>query len=221
MLGASLGSTLGGSVGGAVQKNYEQGEAIDAQNAATKQMATNQSIQNRMGSIAPQQQYNMSYKCGGKMMSGGLMNSFGNGGPFDKVVSVTKVDPTIMAQRQARLNDFNALVTKEKLAGRAYPYPVNQVRSAILAGNEDQFWNQTSNQIKYNDFTPAYAKANGGPLDADIAKYNKDITYYANGGTHEQNPLGGIPIGNKGLVEQDEFRFGDYIFSNRLKPNKR
>lgn len=47
-------------------------------------------------------------------------------------------------------------------------------------------------------------------------RYNNNITYYANGGSHGSNPNGGIPIGNRGLVEQDEFRYKDYIFSNRF-----
>lgn len=57
-------------------------------------------------------------------------------------------------------------------------------------------------------------KAKGGYLEE--TRHNKDLTYYANGGTHEANPKGGIRIGNKGLVEQDEFRYKDYIFSNRF-----
>lgn len=45
-------------------------------------------------------------------------------------------------------------------------------------------------------------------------------TYFANGGTHEQSPIGGIPIGNRGMVEEGEvlakLKDGDYIFSNRF-----
>jgi hypothetical protein len=52
-------------------------------------------------------------------------------------------------------------------------------------------------------------------------------TEYKTGGTHEQNPNGGIPIGNS-LVEEGEIRFDylenkqpkSYIFSNRLKYKK-
>ena len=55
--------------------------------------------------------------------------------------------------------------------------------------------------------------AGGGKLD--------NVTNYATGGTHESNPRGGIPIGDKARVEAGEVRynskkFGDYIFSNRL-----
>lgn len=57
-------------------------------------------------------------------------------------------------------------------------------------------------------------KANGGYLEE--TRGNNDITYYANGGTHEQNPYGGVPVGNNSSVEQGEIRHGDYIFSNRI-----
>jgi len=49
---------------------------------------------------------------------------------------------------------------------------------------------------------------------------NPNVTYFANGGTHEQNPNGGIPLARKGLVEAGEVKVklpqGDYIFSARF-----
>jgi hypothetical protein len=48
-----------------------------------------------------------------------------------------------------------------------------------------------------------------------------NTTVYANGGTHESNPYSGIQIGNNSLVEEDEVRFGDYIFSNRIPFKKK
>ena len=51
---------------------------------------------------------------------------------------------------------------------------------------------------------------------------NEDLlTEFNNGGTHEMNPLGGIPMGmgangQPNLVEQGETREGDYVFSDRL-----
>jgi hypothetical protein len=38
------------------------------------------------------------------------------------------------------------------------------------------------------------------------------------GGTHEQNALGGVPIGPNALVEQGETINNDFVFSDRLKP---
>lgn len=60
---------------------------------------------------------------------------------------------------------------------------------------------------------PSYA--GGGFMQPD------NITMYAEGGFHETNPNGGIPIGSRALVEQGEVRYnskqyGDYIFSDRF-----
>ena len=56
--------------------------------------------------------------------------------------------------------------------------------------------------------------ANGGNM----------LTEFTEGGTHEENPLGGIPQGQGpnglNLVEEDETKFEDYIFSNQLKLDK-
>ena len=56
-----------------------------------------------------------------------------------------------------------------------------------------------------------------------------DINYFNNGGTHEQNPFGGIPQGmapnnRMNVVEEGEVKWespdGDYIFSNHQRLNK-
>ena len=57
------------------------------------------------------------------------------------------------------------------------------------------------------------AKAFGGNLD--------NTTLYETGGTHQSNPMGGIPIGQNALVEEGEVRFDtdggeSYIFSNKI-----
>lgn len=79
-----------------------------------------------------------------------------------------------------------------------------------------------------NDGTRSYGAsfANGGQMSSygqngfmEGVKKNNNVTYFANGGTHEQNPNGGIQLGNRGLVEEGEFKVKidgkDYIFSNR------
>ena len=45
------------------------------------------------------------------------------------------------------------------------------------------------------------------------------MQYYENGGTHEENPNGGIQVGvdkdsNPNLTEEGEFRYGNYVFSD-------
>ncbi len=104
--------------------------------------------------------------------------------------------------------------------GRSYPIPtkadaIDALRLAGLHGRSDV-------KVKVYEKYPELKKACGGKLKADggsltDVNLGDNLTYYANGGSHENNPLGGIPVGNKGLVEEGEFRFNDYIFSNRLK----
>jgi hypothetical protein len=73
--------------------------------------------------------------------------------------------------------------------------------------------NKPNNWTLIDDNPPM---ANGGQM----------TTSYQTGGTHESNPLGGIPIGQDSLVEEGEVRFDykdksknlkSYIFSNKIK----
>ena len=66
---------------------------------------------------------------------------------------------------------------------------------------------------------PDYYPAND--TYAMIEKEPANFTEYEVGGTHEENPNGGIPLGPKALVEQGEVKYssekyGDYIFTNRF-----
>lgn len=65
----------------------------------------------------------------------------------------------------------------------------------------------------------------GGPLHTHGSDWNNNVTLIDNGGTHEQNPLGGIPMGTApdgepNLVEEGEVIYNDYVFSNRIKVPK-
>lgn len=65
----------------------------------------------------------------------------------------------------------------------------------------------------------------GGDLMTHGANFDTGLTLVSNGGTHEENPLEGVPMGvdNEGtpnLVEEGEVIFNDYVFSNRLKVPK-
>ena len=59
-----------------------------------------------------------------------------------------------------------------------------------------------------------FVKSDGGLLNSTTGI--DGVTVYNTGGTHQQNPNGGIPVGKYGTVEQDEVRVGKYIFSNRF-----
>ena len=45
---------------------------------------------------------------------------------------------------------------------------------------------------------------------------NNRLTQFNTGGTHEENPLGGINIGNNNSVEENETKSGNFIYSNRI-----
>lgn len=68
-------------------------------------------------------------------------------------------------------------------------------------------------------------RAEGGPLFTHGGIWSNGMTYVNNGGTHEENPLDGVPMGmapdgSPNLVEEGEVIFNDYVFSNRLKVPK-
>lgn len=67
--------------------------------------------------------------------------------------------------------------------------------------------------------------AMGGPLSTHGSDFTDDLIRVDVGGTHEQNPLGGVPAGVDpqgipNLVEEGETIWEDYVFSDRLKAPK-
>lgn len=62
----------------------------------------------------------------------------------------------------------------------------------------------------------------GGELGTNGTDWTNGLLYIDEGGSHEDNPLGGIPMGidTEGvpnLVEEGETVYNDYVFSDRLK----
>lgn len=102
---------------------------------------------------------------------------------------------------------------------------VQEFASKVLSNKE----NYSPILVKRANFAHNFAKENGGLLDSYAGGGNMNTfgtnldntTVYANGGTHESNPYSGIQIGNNSLVEENEVRFGDYIFSNRIPFKKK
>lgn len=121
--------------------------------------------------------------------------------------------------KPSKRGTFTAAATKHGKSVQAFAsqvlankdnYSPAMVKKANFARNAAN-WHEAGGFLD-SIFTPYMCggkmKANGGPLD--------NITVYQNGGTHEANPVGGVPIGNKGMVEEGEVRWKDYIFSNRF-----
>ena len=55
-----------------------------------------------------------------------------------------------------------------------------------------------------------------GTFNSQLAQ-GGELTQYNGGGTHQENPRGGIDIGPNAQVEDKETRWEDYIFSDRIK----
>lgn len=86
--------------------------------------------------------------------------------------------------------------------------------------NENKMINAVDALDAANDMNRKLMAAEGGPLMID----NNNLNFINAGGTHEQNPLGGVPQGvapdgSQNLVEEGEVVYKDYVFSNRLKPS--
>lgn len=83
-------------------------------------------------------------------------------------------------------------------------------RSEVLTP-EDQL--STGSNMQY---------AMGGPMQGTPSTQQDTLNEFKGGGTHEQNPLGGIPMGNGQSVEEGETEFTpeNYVFSDRILINK-
>ena len=97
---------------------------------------------------------------------------------------------------------------------------VQEYARHILANKEDY----SPTLIKRANFARNAAKWNafGGDLNTYGGTYNGGLEYINNGSTHENNILGGVPMGSDrdgipNLVEEGETIWNDYVFSNRLK----
>jgi hypothetical protein len=86
--------------------------------------------------------------------------------------------------------------------------------------SEDQFYKQYPTPESYFNKYPNMKKyAMGGEMNQQ--NNSGDLTHFNEGGTHEQNPLGGIPQGQNqngqpNTVEQGETKKGSFVYSNRL-----
>ena len=108
-------------------------------------------------------------------------------------------------------------------------YALQAEREKILydQANRDlknQAYNTHQNiaQNEYNNYM-INRIAYGGPLNTLSGDFDNGLIFINEGGTHEQSPFEGVQLGvdNEGvpnLVEEGEVIFGDYVFSNRLKP---
>lgn len=85
-----------------------------------------------------------------------------------------------------------------------------------------------ANARKWHHALGGYLYDGGGNLYTSVPNigqhggdFSNGVTIIGNGGTHEENPMEGVPMGvapdgTPNLVEQGEVKFNNYVFSNRL-----
>lgn len=128
---------------------------------------------------------------------GGNINNYNNiaamGGQFDFNLSPNMVD-----------------LQNQSLVNQKYKY-MNQIQPTGFNKSNYNMEYACGGKLNKFDF--------GGSMNGvDIPT---GMQSYENGGSHEENPNGGIQVGvdNQGtpnLVEEGEFRWNDYVFSNRI-----
>lgn len=104
-------------------------------------------------------------------------------------------------------------------AAKRHGKSVQGFASQVLANKEDY----SPDMVKKANFARNAAKWHsfGGNLNTNGADFSNGQIIVGNGGTHEENPYEGVPMGTDtagvpNLVEQGEVIFGNYVFSNRL-----
>lgn len=99
---------------------------------------------------------------------------------------------------------------------------VQEAARHILANKED-YTPAMRKKAAFAKAAASWKHAEGGPIFK--TDYDMGLTFINNGGTHEQNPYGGVfmgmaPDGQPNQVEEGEVIFNDYVYSNRLKVPK-
>lgn len=131
------------------------------------------------------------------------------------------------------MNFDNSYIGKDGWFSHKAKNKANELRNQVTSGNlwvQNSLMNNANNlrEDQMNNMAANYS-AFGGPLFAMGGKFSTSggeftngLTYIGNGGSHETNPLQGVPMGvdpegNPNLVEEGETIFNDYVFSKRLK----
>lgn len=109
MAGASLGASIGGSVGGAVTNNYNQDQAIAAQNAQNKQTNAYTQAQNQLQMLqgnTPQETMGVVRRCGGKL------RRMAKGGPVKHYLTTSSGEREISPEELAEVQRYLGIQQK-------------------------------------------------------------------------------------------------------------
>lgn len=164
-----------------------------------------------------------------KKALGGHLNKFSNGGTFSKGAMINAAAGLGMAGINMGLNAIGNAQRRKQAAQDALRY--NALRDFSIDRNtldlQRAIDDSTDNMF---NMAALQMKATGGNLNTNGATWTNGLTTINNGGTHEENPLDGVPMGIApdgipNLVEENEAIWtnnegNSYVFSDRLKVSK-
>jgi hypothetical protein len=158
---------------------------------------------------------------GAKYANGGMM-----GVMLDNGSMVNAASGLAMAGINMGLNAIGNAVRRNQAAIDAERF--NALRDfSISRNNLDLQRAITDSSDNMFNLQALQMKANGGTLFTNGGEWSTGLNIIGNGGTHEENPLEGVPMGIApdgipNLVEENETIWkGDYVFSDRLKVSKK
>jgi hypothetical protein len=164
----------------------------------------------------------------GGVNAGGLASGIGQiaagdtaGGIFNTVGSIAEGIPVFGGLIGGALKGIGGIFSmgaqrRKELKEFAAKSAIKQQEAINEATN---FNNSVGNKI-YPDSLGSNIYAKGGQLET--VNPNEDLIRIESGGTHEENPIGGVPMGTDAegtmnTVEQGETILKDFVYSNRIK----
>lgn len=124
----------------------------------------------------------------------------------------------------SELNTFakgGKIHTKPENRGKFTKYCGGKVTSECIARGKRSSNPAVRKRVTFAADARKWHHAFGGDLLTHGAEWDNGLRIIGNGGTHEENPMEGVPMGmdaegTPNLVEQGEVIFNDYVFSNRM-----
>ena len=240
-----LGSAIGGWLGGnrkAKKKAKKFNKQIDAANE--KNMVA---LEDKAGNIDTQNDLNM---LANFSAYGGPINIFGSGAIDYELAKEDLYNKQLSAMSKYKMSSMpNSFETPELAVfakggkihikkanrGKFTDYCGGKVTSECIARGKRsksaavrKRATFAANARKWHHAFGGYLYDEGGNLYTSVPNigqhggdFSNGVTIIGNGGTHEENPMEGVPMGvapdgTPNLVEQGEVKFNNYVFSNRL-----
>lgn len=240
-----LGSAIGGWLGGnrkAKKKAKKFNKQINAANE--KNMVA---LEDKAGNIDTQNDLNM---LANFSAYGGPINIFGSGAIDYELAKEDLYNKQLSAMSKYKMSSMpNSFETPELAVfakggkihikkanrGKFTDYCGGKVTSECIARGKRsksaavrKRATFAANARKWHHAFGGYLYDEGGNLYTSVPNigqhggdFSNGVTIIGNGGTHEENPMEGVPMGvapdgTPNLVEQGEVKFNNYVFSNRL-----